>query len=111
MQANDPFKNRSFRELMDTFPKMGRSTDPHVSAPQWTSPDAKSAVSIPATERESEEESSTGKGWENSQHLFGLKKNSKTDDNTTPEHCPTFQSVLTNAQQDVPQMSQMEIGK
>lgn len=36
---------------------MGRSTDPHVSAPQWTSPDAKSAVSIPATGMESEEES------------------------------------------------------
>lgn len=33
---------------------MGRSTDPHVSAPQWTSPDAKSAVSIPATEKERE---------------------------------------------------------
>lgn len=34
-----------------TFPKIGRSTEPHVSAPQWTSPDAKSAVSIPATEK------------------------------------------------------------
>lgn len=35
-----------------TFPKTGISTEPHVSAPQWTSPDAKSAVSIPATESE-----------------------------------------------------------
>lgn len=39
-------------QVMVTFPKMGRSTDPHVSAPQWTSPDAKSAVSIPAAENE-----------------------------------------------------------
>lgn len=42
-----------------TFPKTGISTEPHVSAPQWTSPDAKSAVSIPATEsgmKEEEEE-------------------------------------------------------
>lgn len=31
---------------------MNRSTEPHVSAPQWTSPDAKSAVRIPATETE-----------------------------------------------------------
>jgi len=30
---------------------MGKSTDPHESAPQWTNPDAKSAVSIPATEK------------------------------------------------------------
>lgn len=44
---------------------MGRSTDPHVSAPQWTSPDAKSAVSIPATENQFEEQISTEKGWEN----------------------------------------------
>lgn len=36
---------------------MGRSTDPHVSAPQWTSPDAKSAVSIPATGMGCQEES------------------------------------------------------
>ena len=41
---------------MHTFPKMGRSTDPHVSAPQWTKPDAKSAVSIPATKNEFEDE-------------------------------------------------------
>lgn len=56
-----------------TFPKMGRSTDPHVSAPQWTNPDAKSAVSIPATENEFEQKSSTENWWENSQHLFNIR--------------------------------------
>lgn len=39
-----------------TFPKTGRSTDPQVSAPQWTSPEAKSAVRIPATESREETE-------------------------------------------------------
>lgn len=49
-QTNDSILGRN--QVMVTFPKMGRSTDPHVSAPQWTSPDAKSAVSIPAAENE-----------------------------------------------------------
>lgn len=31
----------------NTFPKIGRSTDPHVSAAQCTNPDPKSAVIIP----------------------------------------------------------------
>lgn len=48
-------KNYKLTQAYFTFPKMGRSTDPHVSAPQWTSPDAKSAVSIPATEDKLEE--------------------------------------------------------
>lgn len=78
-------------QVMVTFPKMGRSTDPHVSAPQWTSPDAKSAVSIPAAENERVRKVRTT----NTEHK-------------TEEHCIIF---LTNAQQDVPQMSQVEIGK
>lgn len=66
-----------------TFPKMGRSTDPHVSAPQWTSPDAKSAVSIPATENEMRRRKEQNNYKEkNSQHLLGLqlwKKNNRTN--------------------------------
>lgn len=30
-----------------TFPTIGNSTDPHVSAPQWTTPDPRSAVKMP----------------------------------------------------------------
>ena len=47
------------KELYLTFPKIGRSTDPQVSAPQWTRPEAKSAVSMPAPGREEENESNT----------------------------------------------------
>lgn len=38
--------------LVLTFPIIGMSTEPHVSAPQCTIPDAKSAVTIPVTLRE-----------------------------------------------------------
>lgn len=38
--------------LVLTFPITGMSTEPHVSAPQCTIPEAKSAVTIPVTLRE-----------------------------------------------------------
>lgn len=33
--------------FLQTLPRIGRSTEPQVSAPQCTKPDAKSAVKIP----------------------------------------------------------------
>lgn len=71
---------------------MGRSTDPHVSAPQCTRPDAKSAVSIPATGEDVVIRTSVN-----------LRKTSRL--------CVMLRSVLTDAQLYVPHMSQMEIGK
>lgn len=81
-------QQQSYKSANSTFPKIGRSTEPHVSAPQWTSPDAKSAVSIPATEKY--------KGW--GEDRGGLSSS-------------FFKVLLTDTQHDVPQMSQMEIGK
>ena len=82
---------------------MGRSTDPHVSAAQWTNPDAKSAVSIPATE--------IGLSKYRENHSNKERTANKDCDKTTTEHYIMFQSAPTNTQQDVPQMSQVEIGK
>lgn len=78
-----------------TFPKMGRSTDPQVSAPQWTSPEAKSAVRIPATK---------------TREVTRLNNKSRATaavDTTVGTFAPT----LTDTQQDEPQMSQMKVGK
>lgn len=76
-----------------TFPKTGRSTDPQVSAPQWTSPEAKSAVRIPATENREETKLKERVG------------------NRSLAAAGAGAEPLTDAQQDEPQMSQVKVGK
>lgn len=73
-----------------TFPKMGRSTDPHVSAPQWTSPEAKSAVSIPATVNEG---------------------GNTAEQRRQPRERLRFRATPTDTQQEEPRVAQVEVGK
>ena len=39
----------SLKEPMKALPNTGMSTEPHVSATQWTNPERKSATRTPAT--------------------------------------------------------------